>query len=71
MFNFAILIFTKAIKMFGISAAVYDIYFSLFSAMEINFTLLIYTLVIESFFVYMKNTHIEIPLWLEAIEDFI
>ncbi|WP_297795538.1 hypothetical protein [uncultured Eudoraea sp.] len=71
MFHFSILIFTKAIKLFGISAAVYDIYFSLFSSMGINFTLLIYTLMIESFFVYMKTTPFKIPLWLEAIEDFI
>ncbi|MGB5228365.1 hypothetical protein [Eudoraea sp.] len=71
MFNLSILFITKAIKVFGITSAVYDIYFSLFSVMEINLTLLTYTLAIETLFVYLKSSNLEIPIWLEAMEDFI
>ena len=71
MFNLSILIITKAIKVFGITSAVSDIYYSLFDAMGINLTLLIYTLAIEGLFVYLKSSRFNIPVWLEAMEDFI
>jgi len=71
MFNLLILIITKAIKVFGITSAFYDVYFSLFSAMGINLTLLFYTLAIEALFVYLKTTPLKVPIWVEAIEDFI
>ena len=70
MFHLSILIITKAIKVFGITSAVYDVYFSLFNTMGINLTLLFYTLAIETLFIYLKSSSIEIPLWLEAMEDF-
>jgi hypothetical protein len=56
---------------FGITSAVYDVYFSLFNATEINISLLFYTLAIETLFIYLKSSPIEIPTWLEAMEDFI
>ncbi len=68
--HLSILIITKAIKVFGITSAVYDVYFSLFNEMEVNLTLLTYTLAIETLFVYLKSSHFEIPIWLEAMEDF-
>mgnify|MGYP000013150578 CR=1 FL=1 len=71
MYHLSILIITKAIKVLGISSAVYDVYFSLFGTMGINLSLLFYTLAIESLFIYMKSTPIKIPIWLEAIEDLI
>jgi hypothetical protein len=69
--HLSILIITKAIKVFGITSAVYDVYFSLFNATEINISLLFYTLAIETLFIYLKSSPIEIPTWLEAMEDFI
>jgi hypothetical protein len=71
MFYQSIIFITKAIKVFGVTSVMYDLYASLFGAMGINFTLLIYTLAIETLFVYLKSTHYEIPIWLEAMEDFI
>lgn len=70
MFYQSILIITKAIKVFGITSALYDIYFSLFNVIGININLLIYTLAVEALFLYLKSSHIDIPIWLEAIEDF-
>jgi len=67
----SIIIITKAIKVFGITSAVYDVYFSLFNAAEINLSLLAYTLAVETLFIYLKSTPIEIPVWMEAMEDFI
>jgi len=71
MYHLSIIIITKAIKVFGITSAVYDVYTSLFSNMEINLSLLFYTLAIETFFIYMKSSPIEIPSWLETMEDLI
>ncbi len=71
MFYLSIFFITKMFKVFGITSVVYDLYASLFGAMEINLTLLIYTLAIETLFVYLKSTRYEIPIWLEAMEDFI
>jgi hypothetical protein len=69
MYHLSILIVTKAIKVFGITSALYDIYTSLFSTMEINLSLLFYTLAIETLFIYLKTSPIKIPSWLEVIED--
>jgi len=70
MFHLSILLITKAIKVFGITSAVYDIYFSLFDVMGINLTLLTYTLMVEALFLYLKSSQIEVPVWLEALGDF-
>ena len=71
MFNLSIIFITKAIKVFGITSALSDIYFSLFDSMGINLTLLIYTLAIESLFIYLKKSDFKLPIWVEAVEDFI
>jgi len=71
MFHLLILILPKAIKVFGITSTVYDLYASLFGTMEINLNLLFYTLAIETLFVYLKSTPIKIPVWVEVVEDFI
>ncbi|MGB5665886.1 MAG: hypothetical protein WBM53_03475 [Maribacter sp.] len=71
MLHLSILIITKAIKMIGITSAIYDIYFSLFNEMGINLTLLVYTLTVETLFVYLKSAQIEVPILLEALEDLI
>ena len=70
MFNLSILIITKALKVIGITSAVYDVYFSLFNEMGINLTLFLYTLLVEALFLYLKSSQIELPIWLEAVEDF-
>ena len=71
MFQLSILIIAKAIKVFGITSAAYDVYFSLFNAMGINISLLFYTLAIEALIIYLKTTPLKVPMWLEAIEDII
>jgi len=71
MFNLSIIFITKAIKVFGITSALSDIYFSLFDTMGINLNLLIYTLAIEGLFIYIKKSRIKLPVWVELAEDFI
>ena len=71
MFNLSIIIITKAIKVFGITSAISDVYFSLFDEMGINLTLLIYTLAIEGLFIYLKTTKFKLPVWVEVAEDLI
>lgn len=63
------LLIPKAIKAYGISAAVYDVYISLFDTMGLNFSLLLYTLLIEGLFVALKSAHYQVPEWFEAMED--
>jgi hypothetical protein len=71
MYYLSLFFITKSIKVFGVTSAVYDIYFSLFGVPEINLTLLTYTLAIETLFIYLKSMHYNVPVWLEALEDFI
>lgn len=71
MYYLSLFFITKIIKVLGVTSAAYDIYFSLFGVPEINLTLLTYTLAIETLFVYLKSTPYNVPLWLEAMEDFI
>jgi hypothetical protein len=71
MFQLSIILFTKAIKLFGVTSAVYDIYTSLFGSMEINLSLLVYTLAIEALFIFLKYTPIKVPVWVKALEDFV
>ena len=71
MFNLAIIILTKGIKVFGIISVLSDVYHSLFNEMGINLTLLIYTLAIESLFIYLKNSRLKLPVWVELAEDLI
>ena len=71
MFSKLSLIFFKAIKIYGISCIFFETYMGLFSAMEIDYTTMTYTFGIEGFFIFMKSSQIEIPLWVEAIQDII
>jgi hypothetical protein len=71
MYYLSLFFITKIIKVFGVTSAVYDIYFSLFGVPEINLTLLTYTLAIETLFVYLKSTPYNVPVWVEVLEDLI
>ena len=71
MYYLSLFFITKIVKVFGVTSAVYDIYFSLFGVPEINLTLLTSTLAIEILFVYLKSMHFNVPVWVEVLEDLI
>ncbi len=71
MFSKVGLIFFKAIKIYGISCIFFETYMNMFSSMEVDFSTLAYTFGIEGFFIFMKSAQVEIPMWVEAIQDVI
>jgi len=65
------LTFFKVIKAYSVGSMFYDTFISMFSAMEIDISVLFYFIAVEGVFVFLKSTHIEIPEWVEAIEGLI
>jgi hypothetical protein len=68
--NLSFILF-KAIKVYSLGFIFYDLLLSTFMAMEIDMVTLVYTLSIEGIFVLLKAVQIEIPLWIEAIQDLV
>ncbi|WP_445382067.1 hypothetical protein [Robiginitalea sp. IMCC43444] len=68
--NLSLILF-KAIKVYSLGFIFYDLLLSTFMTMEIDMVTLVYTLSIEGFFVLLKAVQIEIPLWIEAIQDLV
>ncbi|WP_445384917.1 hypothetical protein ACT6NV_13240 [Robiginitalea sp. IMCC44478] len=68
--NLSLILF-KVIKVYSLGFIFYDLLLSTFMAMEIDMVTLVYTLSIEGFFVLLKAVQIEIPLWIEAIQDLV
>ena len=68
--NLSLILF-KVIKVYSLGFIFYDLLLSTFMSMEIDMVTLVYTLSIEGFFVLLKAIQIEIPLWIEAIQDLV
>lgn len=61
----------KALKVYSLGFIFYDLLISTFMSMEMDLVALTYTFAIEGFFVFLKSAQIEIPLWVEAIQDLV
>jgi hypothetical protein len=58
-----------ALKIYGLSANVYEPLLGMLSDMQFDHLELTYTLVIEGMFIFMKQAQIEVPAWAEALQD--
>jgi hypothetical protein len=65
------LIFFKVIKAYGVSSMFYDTFISMFNAIEIDLSILLYFIAIEGVFILLKSADIKIPVWVEAVEGLI
>lgn len=66
--NLSFIIF-KSIKIYGICSIVYDPFISLMNSIDVDYITLSYALAIESVFLLLKYSNINVPIWIEAIED--
>lgn len=62
-------IILPALKVYGLGMNVYEPLLGLLSDMQLDHLELTYTLAFEGFFIFMKQAHIEVPAWAEAIQD--
>ena len=62
-------ILMPALKIYGLSANVYEPLLGMLSDMQFDHLELTYTLVIEGMFLFMKQAQIEVPAWAEALQD--
>lgn len=58
-----------AIKLYGLSANLYEVLLGVFAESQVDHVALVYTLAIEGLFVFFKTAHIEFPAWVEALQD--
>jgi hypothetical protein len=59
----------KAIKVDGLGTIFFESIFSVFNTMEIDLATLTYTLAIEGVFMLLKTLHVQVPMWVEALQD--
>jgi hypothetical protein len=59
----------KAIKVYGLGTIFFESIFSVFNTMEIDLATLTYTLAIEGVFMLLKTLHVQVPMWVEALQD--
>ena len=57
------------IKIYGLSANVYEPLLGLLTDMQFDHLELTYTLALEGFFIFIKQAQIELPSWAEALQD--
>jgi len=69
MFRLTSTILFKAIKVYGISSILYDSLLGILQAAEVNSTALTFALTVEGLFILMKSAQIEVPAWVEAVQD--
>ena len=62
-------IIMPVIKIYGLSANVYEPLLGLLSDMQFDHMELTYTIAIEGFFIFMKQAQIEVPTWAETLQD--
>ncbi|MGB5404790.1 MAG: hypothetical protein WBN13_12520 [Robiginitalea sp.] len=62
-------ILLPAIKIYGLSANLYEPLIALIGDAQVDILTLAYTLSIESLFIYVKSAHIEVPTWAELLQD--
>lgn len=71
MFGKLSLIVFKSIKIYSVGYIFYDTLIGAFTEMGIDVTTLTYTIAIEMFFIFLKSSQIEVPLWMEAAQDIV
>jgi len=59
----------KVIKVYGVTSILYDSLVGMLQAMEIDSVTLTYSLAVEGLFILLKTAQIEVPAWVEAIQD--
>jgi hypothetical protein len=69
MFRLASPILFKALKVYGLGSILYDSLIGVLQVVEIDSVALTYSLAVEGMFFLMKSAHIEVPVWVEAIQD--
>ena len=69
MFRLASPILFKAIKVYGVGSILYESLIGVLQAMEVDSVALSYALAVEGIFFLMKSAQIEVPVWIEAIQD--
>ena len=62
-------ILLPAIKIYGLSANLYEPLISLFADTQVDLLTLAYTITIEGLFIFAKSAHIEVPTWAEILQD--
>ncbi|MGB5315079.1 MAG: hypothetical protein WBN56_03700 [Robiginitalea sp.] len=62
-------ILLPAIKIYGLSANLYEPLIALFADTQVDLLTLVYTLSIEGLFVFVKSAQIEVPTWAEILQD--
>lgn len=69
MFSNLSFIILKSIKAYGLCSIVYEPFISMMNSLDVDFITLTYALGIESIFFLLKYSNIDIPVWIEVIED--
>ena len=59
----------RTVKIYGLSSIAYETLISVLSEMGIDLVTLSYTLAVEGLFLLLKSSQIEVPLWVEALQD--
>ena len=59
----------KVIKVYGVTSILYDSLVGMLQAMEIDSVTLTYSLAVEGLFILLKTAQIEVPAWVEAVQD--
>ncbi|MGA9240302.1 hypothetical protein [Robiginitalea sp.] len=62
-------ILLPAIKIYGLSANLYEPLIALFTDVHVDFLTLAYTLSIEGLLIFVKSAQIEVPTWAEILQD--
>lgn len=69
MFHHASPILFKVIKVYGVSTILYDSLCGMLQTVEVDSVTLSYSLAVEGLFFLMKAAQVEIPAWIEAVQD--
>lgn len=62
-------ILLPAIKIYGLSANLYEPLIAMFSDVQVDMLTLVYTLSIEGLVMFVKSAQIEVPTWAEILQD--
>ena len=59
----------KSIKAYGISSIFYDPIVNMINSLQVDMITLFSALAIESIFLLLKYSKVNVPEWVEAVED--
>ena len=69
MFSNLSFIFFKSIKAYGLCSIVYDPFINMINPLDVDLITLSTALAIESIFLFLKYSDVNVPAWIEAVED--